>query len=70
MAGKALDGQVALVTGGAKWVGRSIALRLASEGADVVVKYLELKGEERAGPSSDMFRPLRGPFPRLDQLST
>ncbi len=45
MAGKALEGQVALVTGGAKRVGRSIALRLASEGADVVVNYLESKAE-------------------------
>ncbi|MGD0545154.1 MAG: SDR family NAD(P)-dependent oxidoreductase [Candidatus Acidiferrales bacterium] len=45
MAGKALDGQVALVTGGAKRVGRSIALRLASEGADVVVNYMESKAE-------------------------
>ena len=43
--GKALDGQVALVTGGAKRVGRSIALRLASEGADVVVNYMESKAE-------------------------
>jgi 3-oxoacyl-[acyl-carrier protein] reductase/pteridine reductase len=45
MAKKALEGQVALVTGGAKRVGRSIALRLASEGADVVVNYLESKAE-------------------------
>ena len=45
MAGKALEGQVALVTGGAKRVGRSIALRLASEGADVVVNYMESKAE-------------------------
>ena len=45
MAAKALDGQVALVTGGAKRIGRSIALRLASEGADVVVNYMESKAE-------------------------
>ena len=36
---------MALVTGGAKRVGRSIALRLASEGADVVVNYMESKAE-------------------------
>jgi NAD(P)-dependent dehydrogenase (short-subunit alcohol dehydrogenase family) len=45
MAGKGLEGQVALVTGGAKRVGRSIALGLAAEGADVVVNYLESKAE-------------------------
>jgi NAD(P)-dependent dehydrogenase (short-subunit alcohol dehydrogenase family) len=46
-----LEGQVALVTGGAKRIGRSIALRLAAEGADVVVNYSRSKkeAEELAG---------------------
>ncbi len=35
-----LDGRVLLVTGGAKGIGRAIALRASSEGAKVVVNYL------------------------------
>ena len=38
-------GQVALITGGAKRIGRSIALQLAKEGADIVVNYKGSKAE-------------------------
>ncbi len=42
---KPLDGQVAVVTGAAKRIGRSIALRLAAEHAAVVVNYATSKAE-------------------------
>ena len=43
-AGKRLEGRVGVVTGGARGMGRAIAVRLASEGAHVAV--LDLSGQE------------------------
>jgi NAD(P)-dependent dehydrogenase (short-subunit alcohol dehydrogenase family) len=43
-----LDGKVALVTGGARDVGREISLRLAREGAAVAVNYLHSKADADA----------------------
>ena len=34
-----LEGKVALVTGSSRGIGRAIALKLAAEGADVIINY-------------------------------
>ncbi len=40
-----LGGKTALITGGARRIGREIALALASEGADIVIHYKDSAGE-------------------------
>ena len=42
-----LENKVAIVTGGANGIGRAIALRLAQEGADVVIPDIDLKGANK-----------------------
>jgi NAD(P)-dependent dehydrogenase (short-subunit alcohol dehydrogenase family) len=42
--GRSLDGKVALVTGGADGIGRACALRLAADGAAVVVTDINIDG--------------------------
>jgi NAD(P)-dependent dehydrogenase (short-subunit alcohol dehydrogenase family) len=45
----ALDGRVAIVTGGAQGIGRAIADGLAAEGARIVIADLRGREEARRG---------------------
>ena len=48
---KHLDGQIALITGGSRGIGKAIALRLARDGADVIINYKS--GEDAARETAE-----------------
>ncbi len=47
LGGKPLAGKIALITGGAKRLGRASALALAEAGADVAITFLNSEREAR-----------------------
>ncbi len=49
--GKHLTGKIALVTGGSRGIGRSIAIELASRGADVAINYFRNHKEAQSTQS-------------------
>jgi 3-oxoacyl-[acyl-carrier protein] reductase len=55
---KALDGCVALVTGGSRGIGRAVCVALASRGATVVINYQSR--EEAAAETADLCRAAGG----------
>lgn len=52
---KDLDGKIAIVTGGAKGIGRAIVLGLAERGSDVAVADMDLEGAKKTAKDAEAF---------------
>jgi enoyl-[acyl-carrier protein] reductase III len=71
-----LEGKVALVTGGGRGIGRAIALKLASQGADIIVNFFRrrstaeqtAKDIEALGRKAEVIRANVGEQAKIDEM--
>jgi enoyl-[acyl-carrier protein] reductase III len=71
-----LEGKVALVTGGGRGIGRAIALKLASQGADIIVNFFRrrstaeqtAKDIEALGRKAEVIRANVGEEAKIDEM--
>jgi len=71
-----LEGKVALVTGGGRGIGRAIALKLASQGADIIVNFFRrrstaeqtAKDIEALGVKAEVIRANVGEPAKIDEM--
>lgn len=71
-----LQGKLALVTGGGRGIGKAIALKLASQGADVIVNYFRhrdtasevARAIEALGVKADTIRANVGDAAKIDEM--